>query len=240
LKEPIRLASEIHASTREAFDMEFEGSRITDLVSWGDSLYIASDDAHLITYNFQTMQKNELDTYLQGLWKGITLIEADQSQRQEDHPLMIVSYREREKEPHSGYMLYQEDPNTNLRDDLALQKRHTITGDAKFQLKFQQYDLCNLEFRKYLPKMEGNFIYAGNLAPDGRVGVVSTGNGKVHIFNPRTQKSIHREVLLHESGSTIDNIIFSQDSKFMFTSDTTGVVRQWEVLGNFDLTVERW
>lgn len=220
--------------------MKFEGSRITDLVTWGDTLYIASDDAHLITYNFQTTQKNELDTYLQGIWKGITLIEADQSQHHGENPLMIVSYRERENEPHSGNMLYQEDPNTNLLDDLKMQKRQTITDNAKFQLKFHQYDLCNLEFRKYLPKMEGKFIYAGSLAPNGRVGIVSTGNGKVHIFNPRTQKSIHREVLLHESGSTIDNIIFSQDSKFMFSSDTTGVVRQWEVLGNFDMSVERW
>ena len=68
---------------------------------------------------------------------------------------------------------------------------------------------------------------------------MSTGKGKVHIFNPRTQWTLHRDVLLHESESTIDNIIFSQDSKFMFTSDTTGVIRQWEVQGNFDLTVQR-
>ena len=79
--------------------MEFKGSRITDLVIWGESLYIASDDAHLITYNFQTTQRDELDTNLEGVWKGITLIEADQSQHPGDHPLMIVGYRERENEP---------------------------------------------------------------------------------------------------------------------------------------------
>jgi WD40 repeat protein len=219
--------------------MELKGSCITDLVIWGDSLYIASDDANLITYNFQTTQKNELDTYLEGVRKGITLIEADQSQRTVDHPRMIVGYRERENEPHSSNKLYENDPNTNLTIDPGLHLSQSITGKAQFQLKFREYDLCKMEFRKYLPRMEGKFIYAAGLAPNGRVGVVSTGNGKIHIFNPRTQKSIHREVLLHESGSTIDNIIFSQDSKFMFTSDTTGVVRQWEVLGNFDLTNER-
>jgi hypothetical protein len=57
LKVPIRQSSEIHASTREAFAMEFKGQRITDLVVWGDNLYIASKDDNLVIYNFKTTQK---------------------------------------------------------------------------------------------------------------------------------------------------------------------------------------
>jgi WD40 repeat protein len=77
------------------------------------------------------------------------------------------------------------------------------------------------------------------VAPNGCVGVVSTGEGKVYIFNPRTQKTVHKDVLLHENRATISHIIFSKDSKYMFTSDTTGVIRQWEVLGGFDFAIER-
>jgi hypothetical protein len=149
--------------------MEFAGNLITDLKVWGDNLYIASDDVSLVIYNFQTTQKEELDTYLENVWKIITLIEGDHGHPDGDHPLMIITYREGgndgllstpiEEVPKMAYGnnlgLISNDQylNSNKLLDLGLgtQKRD-IDGKRKFQLKFQEYDFDKKEFRRYLPR----------------------------------------------------------------------------------------
>ena len=58
--------------------------------------------------------------------------------------------------------------NLNLLNvEPGLELRQSITGQKKYCLKFQEYDLCDMEFRRYLPKLEGKSIYAGAVAPSG-------------------------------------------------------------------------
>lgn len=166
--DPIRQSSEIHASTREAFAMEFAGNLITDLVVWGDNLYIASDDVSLVIFNFQTTQKEVLDTYLENVWKTITLIEGDPGHPNGDHPLMVITYREGDNDDllstpvdevplivdgnNLGVTSNDQYLNSNNFLDLGLgtQKRD-FEGKRKFQLKFNEYDFRKKEFRRYLP-----------------------------------------------------------------------------------------